>query len=130
MLYFIKPEILSSNNVHNQGVRVKEIKEDFRIRGLFSSRKPCVGDVIKVFFSKEGSAFFFEGFCYKTKLKNFLKPNSSFGILNKIKNSTIAFIFSYFTNLVLSCEFLNFKKRLRKFSSSKVYNALNLNKKK
>jgi len=50
MLYFIKPEILSSNNVHNQGVRVKEIKEDFRIRGLFSSRKPCVGDVIKVFF--------------------------------------------------------------------------------
>jgi len=87
----------------------KKINISF-IKGLPGFFLPSVGDVLKVFFSKKGSAFFFEGLCFKTKSKHFVLPDSTFSIVNKIKGSSIIFIFSFFYNMVFSIEF-SFLKR-------------------
>jgi len=107
MIYFIKSFI-------------KEEKENKKIKGLFSISKPIVGEVLKVFFSKKGSTYFFEGFCYSIKRKNYEKADTCFKLINKIKSFFIIFSFSFFYNLVFSFEKIDFKKAKKKFRSAKV----------
>jgi len=90
------------------------------IKGLNAIAKPLVGDVLKVFFSKKGSYFVFEGFCYSTLRKNFCVPDSGLKLINKIKGFIVSFIFSFFYNLIFSFEKINFKKSKYSFRSSKV----------
>lgn len=92
-----------------------------RIVGFSFLVVPRVGDVLKVFFSKKGSAFFFEGLCFKTRFKNFLMPDASFRLINQMKRSSISFIFSFFYNLIFSYDLSFFKKKQRNFRSAKIF---------
>lgn len=91
------------------------------VKGLLSFPKPRVGDVLKVFFSKRGSYFFFEGFVFSIQRKGFVKPDTGFKLFNKLKNVRIVFSFSYFYNLIFSIEYLDHKK------TNKVYKAAKAN---
>lgn len=90
------------------------------INGLKSISKPLVGDVLKVFFSKKGSSFFFEGLVFSLRVKNFMKPDASFKVINKLKNYKIAFCFSFFYNLMFSIENMDHKKSRKSFKTSKL----------
>lgn len=93
----------------------------FFIKGLSFLYLPRVGDVLKVFFSKKGSSFFFEGLCFKVMKRKFLLPDSSFSIINKMKGSSISFSFSLFYNLVFALDFSFFKKKSFKFRKAKLF---------
>jgi len=96
--------------------RFQQEKPNFLVpRGLPLFYLPKVGNVLKVFFSKKGSAFFFEGLCFKTKFKHFGLPDAAFSIANKVKGSSILFTFSFFYNMVFSIEFAFLKKSNRFF---------------
>jgi hypothetical protein len=90
------------------------------ITGLGAISKPLVGDVLKVFFSKKGSSFFFEGLVFSIKGKKFVKPDTSFKVINKLKNYKIAFCFSFFYNLIFSIENMDHKKSKTNIKSSKI----------
>lgn len=92
-----------------------------KIKGLYPMAKPIVGEVLKIFFSKKGSNYFFEGFCYSIKRKNFEKSDACLKLINKIKGSFISFSFSFFYNLVFSFEKVDFKKNKKRFRSAKVF---------
>lgn len=101
---------------------VDKVKSSFfSVKGLDFLYLPRVGDVLKVFFSKKGSSFFFEGLCFKVIRKKFLLPDSSFSIINKMKGSSIAFSFSLFYNLIFALDFSFFKKKLFKFKKAKLF---------
>jgi len=82
---------------------------------------PLVGDVLKIFFSKKGSFYYFEGLCFSIQRKSFLLPDSSLLIVNKIKGSIIRFFFSYFYNLIFNLRFSDYKKKKKIVKSSKIY---------
>jgi len=97
-----------------------EIKDNV-ILGLSSFNLPRVGDVLKFFFSKRGSFYFFEGLCFSVQRKSFLLPDSSFSLINRIKGSTICFFFSFFYNLLFSVRFFDYKKKRKISGASKIY---------
>jgi hypothetical protein len=121
MSYFSTREIISSK---------KSLKrKNPSVKGMFFLKKPLVGDILKVFFSKSGSSYFFEGLCFKTVRKHFLLPDSSFSIINKVKGSGIVFIFSLFYNMVFSFEILSFKRKTNiSGNSAKIYYMIRKNK--
>jgi hypothetical protein len=98
--YFFKREVFSLKR-----------SVSFFIKGFLLYNIPVVGDVLTVFFSKRGSFFFFEGLCYSIKRKSFLLPDSSFSLVNKIKNSVVCYFFSFFYNILFLLSFLFLKRR-------------------
>lgn len=115
MNYFSKVKLTSENNTF------------MNVTGLFSLSKPLVGDVLKVYFSKKGSYFFFEGFCFNVSFKNFKLPDTGIKLINKIKGSIICFTFSFFYNLIFSFEKINYKKSKTRFRRAKVTKFKNIN---
>jgi len=111
MVYFL--------NKNGEGCFFK-INSEF-ISGFSSLYVPKVGDVLKVFFSKKGSIFFFEGLCFKTARRNFLLPDASFSIINKMAKSSVSFIFSFFYNLIFSFDLAFFKKKQQFFKTAKIF---------
>jgi hypothetical protein len=107
--YFLSTSVLNELNNVNKA-----------IIGLGSIAKPLVGDVLKVFFSKKGSSFFFEGLVFSLKGKKFVKPDTSFKVINKLKNYKIAFCFSFFYNLIFSIENMDHKKSKTTIKRSKI----------
>jgi len=99
------------------------------VLGLNNSFPIKVGDVIKIFYSKKGSSFFFEGFCFAVSKRSYLNPDSSFHLISKLGSSIVSFIFSFFYNLVFSFEKIDFKKskvryrfaRINKFKNTDIY---------
>jgi len=73
------------------------------------------------FFFKGGSAFFFEGLCFRIRSKSFLLPDSSFSLINKLKGSVICYTFSFFYNLIFSLRFSFYKKKKFFRKTSKIY---------
>lgn len=98
------------------------------ISGLPFFVLPVVGDVLKVFFSKKGLAFFFEGLCFKTARKQYFLPDSSLRVINKIKGSSISMLFSFFYNRTFSLEFALFKKKQFSFRKAKLFYFIKQNK--
>jgi hypothetical protein len=96
------------------------LKDNSSVLGIKTSFKVIVGDVIKVFYSKKGFNFFFEGFCFIVRKKAFLLPDTSLHLINKIGNAIISFTFSFFYNLIFSFEKIDFKKSKNRFRGSKV----------
>jgi hypothetical protein len=99
-----------------------------KIVGISFLYMPSVGDVLKIFFSKKGSFYYFEGLCFSIKRKSFLVPDSSLSVVNKIKGSVINFFFSYFYNLIFSLKFSDFKRKKKIGKGSKIYFILNKSK--
>jgi hypothetical protein len=95
-----------------------------KVPGIFFLNIPIIGDVLKIFFSKRGSFYYFEGLCYSVQRKSFLLPDSSLFLINKIKGSIISFFFSYFYNLIFSVRFSDYKKKRRMPRSAKIYYVL------
>jgi hypothetical protein len=94
--------------------------EFLKIKGFGFLLMPGTGDVLKVFFSKYGVSFSFEGLCFRTRFKSFLNPESGLFIFNKINNSSVVFTFSFFYNLIFSFIFSSFKKKQKFFNRSKL----------
>jgi len=91
-----------------------------KVKGFGFLLLPGTGDVLKVFFSKYGVSFSFEGLCFRTRLKKFINPDSGLFIFNKLNNSSIVFTFSFFYNLIFSFIFSSFKKKQRFFNRAKL----------
>lgn len=64
-------------------------KVDFKrhtlITGFNFLLKPFVGDVLKIFFSRKGAYYFFEGFCFSLTKKKFLSFDSAISLVYKVK---------------------------------------------
>ena len=100
--------------------------ESSLILGLKNSLRINVGDMIKIFYSKRGSSFFFEGFCFSINKRSFLDPDCSFHLVNKLGSSVVSFIFSFFYNLVFSFEKVDFKKSKKRYRFSRIIKFRNL----
>jgi hypothetical protein len=74
----------------------------------------------RVFYSKKGFNFFFEGFCFITRQKAFFLPDTSLHLINKIGSYMISVTFSFFYNLIFSFEKLDFKKSKNRFRTAKI----------
>lgn len=68
----------------------------FLIKGLLSIPVFRSGDVISVFFFKGGSAFFFEGLCFRIRSKSFLLPDSSFSLIINLKGLLFVILSAFF----------------------------------
>jgi hypothetical protein len=94
--------------------------ESSLILGLKNSLRIKVGDMIKIFYSKKGSSFFFEGFCFAIHKRSYLNPDCSFHLINKMGSSIVSFVFSFFYNLVFSFEKVDFKKARTRYRFSRI----------
>lgn len=99
MNYFLNSLNFSDNN-----------KKGHLILGFNFLLKPFVGDVLKIFFSKKGAYYFFEGFCYSLTKKKFLSFDSAINLVYKVKGIFITIIFSFFANLLFAYEKVDFKR--------------------
>lgn len=97
------------------------------LKGFSFLDKPMVGDVLKVYFSKKGYYYFFEGFCFSIKKKQFLNYNATISLINKLKGVYIFFFISFFINLIFSFEKLDFKKIKLSFRRAKVTSIKKIN---
>lgn len=111
--YFLDTLNFSKNIENNE-----EGKE--KVFGYSKILKPLIGDVLKIYFSKKGSYYFFEGFCYSIYKKSFLKFDTGIKLISKYKNVFIFFNISFFANLIFSFEKVDFKKMKIKFTRSKI----------
>lgn len=98
------------NYFNNSLNLTKDTKELFFINGFNYLLKPFVGDVLKIFFSKKGAYYFFEGFCFSLTKKKFLSFDSAISLVYKVKGIYITIIFSFFANLLFAYEKVDFKR--------------------
>jgi hypothetical protein len=85
-------------------------KKLYLIKGFNYLLKPFVGDVLKIFFSRKGAYYFFEGFCFSLTKKQFLSFDSSISLVYKVKGIYITIVFSFFANLLFAYEKVDFKR--------------------
>lgn len=107
-------------------------KADFKrfslISGFKNLLKPFVGDVLKIFFSRKGAYYFFEGFCFSLTRKNFLSFDSAISLVYKVKGMFITIGFSFFANLLFAYEKVDFKRFYFQIKRAKLntYKTINL----
>jgi len=79
------------------------------------------GDILEVFFFKQGLPFIFEGTCLGINSKKLHKPDSSFILRNFVHNVGVECIFSYFYNRLYFLRVLDYKKSSFSFGRSKLF---------
>lgn len=87
-----------------------ELNRSSLITGFKNLLKPFVGDVLKIFFSRKGAYYFFEGFCFSLTKKKFLSFDSTLSLVYKLKGMFIIIGFSFFANLLFAYEKVDFKR--------------------
>jgi hypothetical protein len=90
------------------------------IKGFAALLQPFVGDVLRIFFSKAGSFFSFEGLCFSIFSKNFLCFDSTLDLICKLKGIYIYITFSFFANLIFAFEKIDYKKANIKLKRAKI----------
>ena len=73
------------NYFNNSFNKLNNNKKSHFIKGFGHLLKPFVGDVLKIFFSKKGAYYFFEGFCFSLTKKNFLSFDSAISLVYKLR---------------------------------------------
>jgi len=79
------------------------------------------GDVLEIFFIKQGTLFKFEGLCLSIRKRFFSDPNTSVLLRTNIQNVGIECIFSYFYNRAYNFSFKDFKRKFSTKRRSKLY---------
>jgi ribosomal protein L19 len=95
------------------------------IKGFSRLLQPFVGDVLKIFLSKKGSYFFFEGVSFSISKRRFVSIDSTIRLIYRSHGIFITITFILFANLIFAYEKVDFKRskfqvrraKLNKFKS-------------
>lgn len=79
------------------------------------------GDIIRVYFSKGSTNFFFEGICLSIHFRTLLNKQASFLIRNIIIGVGIEMTLSYYFNRLYKSIFLDYKRKKFYYNKARLY---------